>query len=235
MKVKDQENEEAPPSKRQKIAPPGKRQKIVAPSSTYSTITKVWFHMNFDGGARGNPGPAGAGAEVITRITRGDNKGVVKRSKTKVRKYLNIMTNNQAEYHGLLCGLEYMLQVLVGMKEEDPSVTLVVQGDSDLIIRQLKGEYQCKSDKLKPLYRRAKQLVREIKETAAGKELDVTYEHVYRNANGPADGKHLNGSILFDSLFFAHSTLIVLQALANQAMDAKRSWTTTDEEDGDAS
>jgi ribonuclease HI len=155
--------------------------------------TKIWFHINFDGGSRGNPGLSGAGAEVITRrifSKEEESKGVVKRTKAQIRKYLgNAQTNNQAEYEGAISGLEHARNVLVDLLEEkEPplNVTLVLQGDSNLIIEQLNGNYKCNSPKLQPLYKKAKKLIADIEKSAA--TMDATYEHVYRKYNATADG-----------------------------------------------
>jgi ribonuclease HI len=177
-KKKDVANEEAQRKKRQKVGAP-----------VSSTTKAVWFHMTFDGGSRGNPGLSGAGAEVITRVKQ-ENQCEIKRTKTQIRKALEgSQTNNQAEFEGVISGLEYVLKAVSEMTEEPfPHVTLVVQGDSNLIIQQLEGNYNCNSDKLKPLYRHAKGLVARIEEMSG--TLDVTYEHVYRKDNAAADGTY---------------------------------------------
>jgi ribonuclease HI len=177
-KKKDGANDEPRPKKRQKAGNP-----------VSSTTKAVWFHMTFDGGSRGNPGLSGAGAEVITRFKQ-TNQSDIKRTKTKIRKALEgSQTNNQAEFEGVISGLEYVLKALTEMTEEPyPHVTLVVQGDSNLIIQQLEGNYKCNSDKLKPLYRQAKELVTRIEEMSG--TFDVTYEHVYRKDNAAADGAY---------------------------------------------
>jgi len=203
-----------------------KRQKqSILPSISVDDVTsttKIWFHINFDGGARGNPGLAGAGAEVIVRTQRpaAKKKGsssagtaVIHRSKTQIRKYLGAsgFTNNQAEYEGAISGLEYALKTMLNMNgmyesrqtetQNTRHVVLVLQGDSNLIIQQMKGTYDCKSSNLKPMYIKAKKIISNIQELSGA--FEVTYEHVYRRDNSVADG------------------------LANQAMDAKDSWITT--------
>jgi ribonuclease HI len=161
----------------------------------------VGFNITFDGGSRGNPGISGAGTQIISTITTttttiGPNQPhqittTNHRRKTDIRHYLgNYFTNNQAEYQGLICGLEYVLQDLstdYKVSSECPEVTMVVQGDSNLIIEQLNGNYDCKSPKLRPLYQKAKKLVRDITNHTS-QRLKVTFEHVYRNNNKIADG-----------------------------------------------
>ena len=81
------------------------------------------------------------------------------------------VTNNVAEYTALIKGLECFLEK--GLKGP-----LVVRGDSQLVIRQLKGEYKVKSPRMKPLYEKVKELI---------KGLDVTFEWVPREKNEEAD------------------------------------------------
>jgi ribonuclease HI len=86
-----------------------------------------------DGGSRGNPGPAGCGA-VIT-----DERGKVLK---KLKKYLGVTTNNQAEYQALIMGLK------AAAKFKPASITCYL--DSELVVRQLRGEYRIKKPDLKP-------------------------------------------------------------------------------------
>jgi len=65
---------------------------------------------------------------------------------------------------------------------------LFVQGDSNLIIRQMNGSYSCKSDKLKPLYQKSKSLLQEFRDLGNGSR--VSLEHVYRDTNSVADGMY---------------------------------------------
>ncbi|VEU39873.1 unnamed protein product [Pseudo-nitzschia multistriata] len=192
---------------------------------------KLSFHVMFDGGSRGNPhGHAGAGTYVVTRSysrsgpqsEEPDNaaaKGARKTPKTtrpkeslaeeraNIRTYLGMgeLTNNQAEYQGLLTGLEYVSEALKRV-DRLASVELLVQGDSDLILKQVRGEYACKSPKLRPYHSRAVALIEDLSRDCRrrlGCAPEIALEHVYRNHNEVAD------------------------ALANDAMDARRSWTTT--------
>jgi ribonuclease HI len=103
-----------------------------------------WLLM-VDGAARGNPGPAGCGAVIL------DENSVVVR---ELSRYLGHTTNNVAEYEALLMGLE----VLVELKRN----RIVVQSDSQLLVRQLNGEYRVKDEKLKVLYQRATSLLRQF-------------------------------------------------------------------------
>lgn len=80
-------------------------------------------------------------------------------------------TNNEAEYTGLLVGLRKCVDLGIDH--------LLVRGDSQLIIRQLKGEYKVKSESLKPMYSEAIELIQQIG--------SVQFEHVYRHLNKRAD------------------------------------------------
>jgi ribonuclease HI len=115
-----------------------------------------------DGAARGNPGPAGAGAVIISP----DGHVVA-----KVGKYLGETTSNVAEYTGLILGLKRARAM--GLRE------LEVLADSELIVKQLSGEYQVKADHLRPLHDEAKALI------AGFDKIDL--RHIPREENEAAD------------------------------------------------
>ena len=96
-----------------------------------------------DGASRGNPGAAGCGAVIF------DENGVLVK---ELSRYLGRTTNNVAEYQGLLLGLKALHQL--GARK------IVVQSDSQLLVRQLNGEYQVRDEKLKVLFERALSLLR---------------------------------------------------------------------------
>ena len=98
-----------------------------------------------DGASRGNPGQAGCGAAIID-----ENGTVVK----ELSRHLGQATNNVAEYEALLMGLEALLQL--GRK------TIIVQSDSELLVRQLNDQYRVKDEKLKVLFQRAMTLLRQF-------------------------------------------------------------------------
>jgi ribonuclease HI len=100
---------------------------------------------HIDGGARGNPGPAGYGVVVH------DASG---KKVAELSEYLGHQTNNYAEYQGLLGVLRYA--VTNNLK------SLQVVSDSELMVRQMKGIYKVKSPDLKRLYDEAQQLVRKL-------------------------------------------------------------------------
>jgi ribonuclease HI len=115
-----------------------------------------------DGGARGNPGPAGYGA-VIT-----DDKG---QTLAELYAGIGVSTNNVAEYRGLIAALDWAV--------EHGHQRLHVKSDSELMVRQMLGSYRVKNEKLLPLYQQARQLAARIG--------DVTFEHVRREYNKDAD------------------------------------------------
>ncbi len=115
-----------------------------------------------DGAARGNPGPAGAGAVIVNP----DGHIVA-----KVGKFLGESTNNVAEYMGLILGLKRAKAM--GIKELD------VLADSELMVKQLNGEYAVKADHLKPLHLEAESLLKAFP--------DVTVRHIPREENSAAD------------------------------------------------
>jgi ribonuclease HI len=116
---------------------------------------------NVDGGSRGNPGPAGYGV----RIALDDGSTV------DLKKSIGIATNNVAEYDGLLAALRWAVDHGVS--------TLHVRADSELMIKQMRGEYRVKNPGLQPLYEQACSLVRQLQR--------VTFEHVRREFNQDAD------------------------------------------------
>ena len=98
-----------------------------------------WVNAHCDGGARGNPGPAGFGA-VLT--------GPGGEPLAELSEFLGIRTNNYAEYSGLLAVLEYALQ--------HNYRRLRVVSDSELMVKQIQGKYRVNSPDLKPLWQEAK-------------------------------------------------------------------------------
>ena len=99
------------------------------------------FIIYTDGGARGNPGPAGAGA-VIT-----DEAG---REIKQVYQELGVMTNNEAEYEAVLLGLNTLKKIKGGPTVKTAAVE--VRLDSELVARQLSGQYQIKEKNLQPRF-----------------------------------------------------------------------------------
>jgi ribonuclease HI len=115
-----------------------------------------------DGGSRGNPGPAGYGVQIV------DDDGVVV---AELHGSLAHCTNNVAEYNGLLAALAWAV--------DRGLASLHVRSDSELLVKQLRGEYRVKNPGLQPLFQDARALVARI-----GR---VTFEHVRRELNKEAD------------------------------------------------
>lgn len=127
------------------------------------------FTLYADGGSRGNPGPAGAGAVVFDTA----GKRVV-----EVSDYLGVATNNIAEYEGVLRGLTKLLKEYPeGYFKQMP---LLIRMDSELVIKQMKGEYRVKHPNLVPRYL-------EVKNVIARNYGNVRFEHVLRDKNKDAD------------------------------------------------
>src|SRR5512147_3002621 len=93
---------------------------------------------NIDGGARGNPGPAGYGVSIE------DESG---KRIDSLYGYLGIQTNNFAEYSGLLAALEYALS--------HNYRNIKIRSDSELLVKQIKGEYKVRSEVLFDIFREA--------------------------------------------------------------------------------
>lgn len=120
------------------------------------------FIANVDGGARGNPGPAGWGAIIRTA------EGTVV---AELNGAIPHATNNVAEYQGLLAALEWCLS--------HGATHVHVRSDSLLLVQQMRGVYKVKNEGLKPLHGQARLLAHRI-----GR---VDFEHVRREFNSDAD------------------------------------------------
>jgi probable phosphoglycerate mutase len=115
-----------------------------------------------DGGARGNPGPAGFGV----RIERADGELIEEFAES-----IGVATNNVAEYSALIAALEWAARHLYR--------ELLVRSDSLLLVQQMLGNYKVKNAGLQPLHARARMLARQLG--------DVAFEHVGRAKNAHAD------------------------------------------------
>jgi ribonuclease HI len=120
------------------------------------------YTAHVDGGARGNPGPAGYGAVIR------DPQG---KKVAELSEYLGHHTNNYAEYQGLLGVLRYAI--------ENKIAALHVVSDSELMVRQMKGIYKVKHPELRRLHDEAKQLVNQLE------HFDI--RHALREQNQTAD------------------------------------------------
>jgi ribonuclease HI len=115
-----------------------------------------------DGGARGNPGPAGAGVVFC------DASGKIVKT---FKKSLGERTNNQAEYEAVILALEEAVNL--GVK------TLKFYLDSELVVRQLNGQYKVKNQDLMPLVQKVLKLMNKFSQ--------VTFSHIPREKNAKAD------------------------------------------------
>ena len=131
-------------------------------SSPHAKTPEHYLIAHSDGGARGNPGPAGYGVVIQ------DEAG---RKVAALSEYLGHQTNNFTEYQGLIAALEYAI--------EHGHKALKVVSDSELLVRQIKGVYKVKNATLQELHARAKQLIA---------QLDwFSIDHALREHNREAD------------------------------------------------
>lgn len=115
-----------------------------------------------DGGARGNPGPAGYGVH----IEEPDGTLI-----EEFRGSIGVATNNVAEYNGLIAALEWA--------QRHGHRRVIVRSDSLLLVQQMLGNYKVKHPGLRPLHEQARQIARDVGH--------VRFEHVRREANANAD------------------------------------------------
>lgn len=120
------------------------------------------WQLFVDGAARKNPGPAGAGVHILK-----NNKSFLKKGF-----FLGTKTNNQAEYAALLIGL-YLLRGHMSLEDH-----IDIISDSELLVKQFKGEYRVKHPELKPLHLLAKKILADVHYSIA---------HVLRENNVIAD------------------------------------------------
>jgi ribonuclease HI len=123
-----------------------------------------------DGGARGNPGPAGYGVVIK------DESG---RKVAALSEYLGHQTNNFAEYQGLIAALEYAI-------EHGPKALKLIS-DSELLVRQIKGIYKVKNPTLKDLHGRAQELIAQLEWFSIGHALREHNQEADRLANEAMD------------------------------------------------
>ncbi len=119
--------------------------------------------INIDGGSRGNPGPAGAGVVIASA----DDGTVLHQAGI----FIGQATNNVAEYTGLIEGLKRAAR----LEAKDVKIF----SDSELMVRQITGQYRVKNEGLKPLYQEAMGLAKQFEK--------FSIEHVRREQNTAAD------------------------------------------------
>lgn len=125
------------------------------------------FTIHADGGARGNPGPAGSGAIVY------DAK---RETILEVSEYLGETTNNVAEYTAIIRALAGLADAL---GERSKQAEVLVEMDSQLVVKQMRGEYKIKHPNMKPLAAQVKMLVPRFG--------SVVFKHIPREENADAD------------------------------------------------
>ena len=131
-------------------------------SSSAPSAPAEWFTAHCDGGSRGNPGPSGYGAVVE------DPDG---RVVAQLSEFLGIQTNNYAEYSGLLAVLAWAV--------EHGTRQLRVVSDSELMVKQMKGQYKVASPILRPLWEEAKRRAARLER--------FEMRHTLRGGNKEAD------------------------------------------------
>ncbi len=147
----------APPSLFSDPTTPKSTPKIEKPAQK-----SPWINAHCDGGARGNPGPAGYGALIQ------DDHGAVL---AQLSEFLGMRTNNYAEYSGLLGCLQYALD------HHHPRLRVV--SDSELMVKQIQGKYKVNSPDLKPLWQEAKNRIAKLEA--------FEISHALRHKNKDAD------------------------------------------------
>jgi ribonuclease HI len=141
---------------------PANRVSLFSDSAPDTTSAPAAHRFNIDGGSRGNPGPAAYG--VVVRNPKGE---VV----AQLKKHIGRSSNNVAEYYGLIAALDYA---------ESHNIRAVrIEADSELMVKQMRGQYKVKSADLAPLYERARKTAQSFD--------SFRIDHVYREQNRDAD------------------------------------------------
>lgn len=137
-------------------------EKLFADLEPAGLPANAWFTAHCDGGSRGNPGPAGYGAVIE------DPQG---KTVARLSEFLGRQTNNFAEYKGLLAVLAWA--------KANGARQLRVISDSELMVKQMKGQYKVASPGLRPLWEEAKRLARDLDR--------FEMRHTLRGGNQEAD------------------------------------------------
>lgn len=135
----------------------------------YTANMKQHITIYTDGGARGNPGPAGAGAVIV------DERG---KTLKEVSKFLGKQTNNYAEYEAVVLGLQTIKTLI--KKENRKKLSVEVKLDSELVACQLSGTYQIKEETLFPQFIK-------IQNLRVTDFPDIVFTHIPRAQNKDAD------------------------------------------------
>jgi len=131
-----------------------------------SLLPRMQIIIRFDGGCNNNPGSGGSGTVIY-------KNGKIF---AELAKYFDHTTNNEAEYNGLIDGLEFLTT-----QYENPSEieSVKIEGDSQLVVKQVRGEWKVKAENLKPLHQRAQDLFKKLN--------NVEISHIPRKLNTAAD------------------------------------------------
>ncbi len=143
--------------------------RTAAPQSALFAAPKVtgdWISAHCDGGARGNPGPAGFGVYIQS------HEGMVI---AELSEFIGFKTNNVAEYSGLLAALDFALQ--------NGHPRLRVVSDSELMVKQIQGKYKVASPDLRPLFDEAKRRIAKLEGFQIEHALRAKNKHADRLAN----------------------------------------------------
>ncbi len=142
---------------------------------------KVYLYV--DGAARGNPGPAGIGVVI---------KSEADETLLEVSDYIGKTTNNVAEYMALIRGLEEAMDM--------GSKSIEVFSDSELLVKQIKGEYKVKNEGLVPLYHHLMSLVKRFNHFSVNHTVREENQHADELANRGIDEHGLKESPLFGKI-----------------------------------
>ncbi len=145
-------------------------EKLFADLESSNANAGGWYTAHCDGGSRGNPGPAGYGA-----VIEGPQGDIVAR----LSEFLGRQTNNFAEYKGLLAVLAWAT--------EHGARQLRVVSDSELMVKQMKGQYKVASPVLRPMWEEARRLVRELERFEIRHTLRAGNQEADRLANEAMD------------------------------------------------
>jgi ribonuclease HI len=142
--------------------PTAKGKNLFGDAAPEPKLAVAAYRANIDGASRGNPGPAAYG--VVIRDARGE---IVAR----LKKYIGRTTNNVAEYYGLIAAMDYA--------QSHGVRAIRIESDSELLVKQMRGQYKVKSADLQPLFERAKKMSQTFE--------SFRIDHVYREQNREAD------------------------------------------------
>ena len=129
------------------------------------------YLLQFDGASEPNPGPSGSAYVIFSPIQTDENGDQFRNLIQEGFTYIPHATNNEAEYNALILGLTKALEL--GISE------IEVEGDSNLVVQQVQGNWKVKVPKLVPLQSKANKLLWKFKKWSV--------KHVYRDDNVDAD------------------------------------------------